>query len=85
MLKLFKKDGIIMVFNDNQTMDECYFMINNYHKDKGEKGEKGKEGKGEKGEKGEKGKEEKGEKGEKGEKDKKEYYTTKGFTYPQLN
>ena len=24
-----------MVFNDNQTIDECYFIINNYHKDKG--------------------------------------------------
>jgi len=33
--KLFEKDGIIMVFNDNQTIDECYFIINNYHKDKG--------------------------------------------------
>tara|TARA_B110000967_G_scaffold152092_1_gene156273 strand:- start:380 stop:562 length:183 start_codon:yes stop_codon:yes gene_type:complete len=32
--KLFEKDGIIMVFNDNQTIDECYFIINNYDKDK---------------------------------------------------
>ena len=52
--KIFKKGGMIMVFNDNQTMDECYFVINNYHEGGGEKW-------------------------------KKEYYITKGLTYPQLN
>ena len=30
--KIYQKDGIIMIFNDNQTIDECNFVINNYHK-----------------------------------------------------
>jgi len=55
--KIFKKDGIIMVFDDNQTIDECYFVINNYHKRGGVKDDKWK----------------------------KEYYITKGFTYPLIN
>ena len=29
--KMYQKEGMIMVFNDNQTMDECYFMINQNH------------------------------------------------------
>ena len=32
--KMYQKEGMIMVFNDNQTIDECYFIINNYDKDK---------------------------------------------------
>jgi len=60
--KIFEKDGIIMVFNDNKTIDECYFMIKNYHKGEEEEEEEEEEAKG-----------------------KKEYYITKGFTYPQIN
>ena len=60
--KLFEKEGIIMVFNDNQTIDECYFVINNYHKTKL-----------------------KDDKDDKDDKWKKEYYITKGFTYPLIN
>lgn len=29
--KMYQKEGMIMVFNDNQTIDECYFMINQNH------------------------------------------------------
>ena len=38
--KLYRKDGIIMVFNDNQTMDYCYFRMNNYKDDKDDKEDK---------------------------------------------
>ena len=54
---MYQKEGMIMVFNDNQTIDECYFVINNYHKRGGVKDDKWK----------------------------KEYYITKGFTYPLIN
>tara|TARA_B110000285_G_C15138217_1_gene628693 strand:- start:1219 stop:1431 length:213 start_codon:yes stop_codon:yes gene_type:complete len=67
--KIFEKDGIIMVFNDNKTIDECYFMMKNHHK----------------GEEVEGGVEEEEEEDEEEEKVKKEYYITKGFTYPQIN
>ena len=31
--KLFKKDGIIFISNNQLSMKQCYFIIMNYHKD----------------------------------------------------